>query len=103
MLVQHIVHGLLVLIVVFFGLPAILSLAIGTITGSRSTYSMAERLITKGIHTIFRGLSVVAEALAATIAAQYPEQTWLLGVLKPTITALFALSGLFLLSILTSL
>ena len=45
MIIQHIVHGLLILTTVFFSLPAILAVALNIMSGGKSESAMALRLI----------------------------------------------------------
>lgn len=102
MILQHIIHGFLIIVVVFFGLPAIYAFAVGTLTGSRTSSSLSIRFLYKGLHIIVRALTSLSDAIASGIAQHYPEsESWLKPLLKQTFTTLFVFGSLYLISILT--
>jgi hypothetical protein len=102
MIVQHIVHGFLIVVVVFFGLPAVFSLASSTMAGGKASSSLSLRFLSKGLRIIMHGLATLSDAIASGIAEQYPEnESWLKPLLKHTFVALFAFGSLYLVSILT--
>jgi hypothetical protein len=102
MIVQHIIHGFLIIVVVFFGLPAIYSFAASTLAGSRTSSSLSIRFLYRGLHIIVRALASLSDAIASGIAGQYPEkEAWLKPLLKQGFTALFVFGSLYLVSILT--
>lgn len=102
MIIQHIVHGFLIVVVVFFGLPAVYSFAVSTLTGSRTSSSLAIRFLYKGLHIIVRAITSLSDAIASGISEQYPErETWLKPLLRQAFSTLFVFGSLYLISVLT--
>jgi hypothetical protein len=103
MFIQHILHGFLIVLIVFFGLPALFSLAISTMSAGRASSSLSLRFISKGLHSLLHGLSLLSEAIATGIVEQFPEkEAWLKPLLQRSFTTLFVLGSFYLVSILTS-
>lgn len=103
MFIQHVLHGFLIAIVVFFGLPAILSLATSTMAGGKFSFSLSLRFISKALRIIMHSLASTADAIATQLSEQCPEQaSWLKPVLKQSFVAVFVLGSLYLISILTT-
>ena len=103
MIIQHIVHGFLIVVVVFFGLPAIFALAASNIAGGKTSSSLSLRFLSKSLRIIMHGFESLSDAIATGFAVQYPEnQGWLKPVLKHALVALFVFGSLYLVSILTS-
>ncbi len=102
MFIEHVVHGLLIVVVVFFGMPALFSLAFSTMSGTRTSSGLSIRYLAKGMHVMFQVIAQFSDAIADGIADQFPEQpTWLKPVLKKVITTLFIFGELYLTSVLT--
>ena len=103
MVIQHVLHGFLIIIVVFFGLPAILSLATSTMAGGKFSISLSLRFISKAMRIMLHSLAATADAIASQLSERYPEQeSWLKPVLKDSFVAVFVLGTLYLVSILTN-
>src|SRR5579872_5814954 len=99
-MVDHIIHGLLLLILIIFGLPVLISLAMGLIGTGKANFKAASHIVVTSLHVIICAIDEMAEALAKLLVKRYPKQkTILQPLIKHALIAVFVLLLLSMLAV----
>ncbi len=97
-MIDHVIHGLMLLLIVVFGLPVIISLAMGLISNGKANFKAASHIMIVSLKVVVCALEDMAEGLAKILVKRYPKQK---KILEPIIKSV--LIGVFVFALLTLL
>jgi len=97
-MIDHIIRGLMLLIVVIFGLPVLISLAMGLIGTGKANFKAASHIMIATLKVVVCALEDMADGLAKILVKRYPKQK---KILQPVIKSV--LIGVFILALLSVL
>jgi hypothetical protein len=98
-MIDHILHGLILLLVIVFGLPVIISLAMGLIGTGKANFKAASHVMITTLHVVVSVFEDMAEQLAKVLVKRYTKQKKILEpIIKHVLMAIFVLVFLTFLS-----
>ncbi len=98
-MLDHLIRGALILIIMVFGLPVLISLALGLMNNSRTNLKAASHFVATVLKSVVYGIADLADEVAKVIVKRYPEHPdWLQPAIKAGITAVVIVAALCLLS-----
>ena len=97
-MIDHIIRGLMLLIIIVFGLPVLISLAMGLIGTGKANFKAASHIMIASLKVAVCVLEDMADEMAKILVKRYPKQK---KILQPIIK--YALIGVFVLALLTVL
>ena len=97
-MIDHILRGLMLLIVIIFGLPVLISLATGLIGTGKANFKVASHIMIVSLKVAMCALEDMADGLAKILVKRYPTQK---KILQPIIKSV--LIGVFMFALLAVL
>jgi len=91
-MVDHIMRGLMLLVIVIFGLPVLISLAWGLIGTGRANLKEASHIMLASLKVVVYALEDMADGLAKILVKRYPSQKKILQpIIKSVLVGVFTL------------
>ena len=97
-MIDHIIRGLMLVMLIIFGLPVLISLGMGLIGTGRANFKEASHIMIASLKVAVCALEDMAEGLAKILVKRYPKQK---KILQPIIKSV--LIGVFIMILLSAL
>jgi len=86
-------HGFMLLMLIVFGVPVLISLAMGLIGTGRANFKAASHIMITTLHVAISAIEDMAEQLAKVLVKRYPKQKKILEpIIKHVLICVFVLA-----------